>query len=293
MTHIGFIGLGIMGRPMALNLLKGGHRLALNSRSGVPQGLLEAGGISCDCGAEVARQSELIIVMVPDTPDVEQVLFGPGGVAEGLSAGKTVIDMSSISPLATKQFAAKIEQLGCRYLDAPVSGGEIGATSGALTIMVGGPDETFEAVRPILELMGKTITLVGGSGAGQTAKVANQIIVALNIEAVAEALTFASKLGADPAKVRLAIAAGFAGSRVLDVHGLRMIERTFNPGFRVRLHKKDLDLALRAASDVGMSLPATAITQQLFNACVAHGGENWDHSALVKALELMADHSLG
>jgi 2-hydroxy-3-oxopropionate reductase len=292
MTNIGFIGLGIMGHPMALNLLKGGHRLALYSRSGVPQGLIEAGGISCDSCAEVARQSEWIIVMVPDTPDVEQVLFAPGGVREGLSAGKTVIDMSSVSPLATKQFAAKIEELGCQYLDAPVSGGEIGAKSGALTIMVGGRDDAFVAARPILELMGKTITLVGENGAGQTAKVANQIIVALNIEAVSEALIFASKLGADPARVRQAIAGGFAGSRVLDVHGLRMIERTFDPGFRIRLHKKDLDLALRAAFDVGMSLPATAITQQLFNTCVAHGGENWDHSALVKALELMADHSL-
>jgi len=293
MTNVGFIGLGIMGHPMVLNLLKGGHRLALYSRSGVAQGLSEAGGVACDSGADVAKCSQIIIVMVPDTPDVEQVLFAPGGVAEGLSAGKTVIDMSSISPLATKQFAAKIEQLGCQYLDAPVSGGEIGARSGALTIMVGGREDAFIAARPILELMGKTITLVGENGAGQTAKVANQIIVALNIEAVSEALILASKLGADPVRVREAIAGGFAGSRVLDVHALRMIERTFNPGFRIRLHKKDLDIALRAASDVGMSLPATAMTQQLFNACVAHGGENWDHSALVKALELMADHCIG
>ena len=293
MLDIGFIGLGIMGQPMALNLLKGGHRLALHSRSGVPPGLSEAGGTPCGSAAEVARQSSVIIIMVPDTPDVELALFGPGGAAEGLSAGKTVIDMSSISPLATKSFAAKIEGLGCSYIDAPVSGGEIGAKSGSLTIMAGGPEKAFDAVRPVLELMGKTITRVGENGAGQTAKVANQIIVALNIEAVSEALIFASKLGVDPAKVRQAISGGFAGSRVLDVHGLRMIERTFDPGFRIKLHKKDLELALKTASDLGMALPATAIAQQLFNACAAHGGENWDHSAMVKALETMAAHALG
>jgi 2-hydroxy-3-oxopropionate reductase len=293
MARIGFIGLGIMGQPMALNLVKGGHHLALHSRSGVAPSLIEAGGAACSSGAEVARQSDVIIVMVPDTADVERVLFGAGGVSEGLSSGKTVIDMSSISPLATKTFASRIEQLGCRYLDAPVSGGEIGAKSGTLTIMVGGSQSAFEAMQPILALLGKTITLVGENGAGQTAKVANQIIVALNIEAVSEALVFASKLGADPAKVRQAIAGGFAGSRVLDVHGQRMIERTFKPGFRVRLHKKDLELALRAAADLGISLPATAVAQQLFNACVARGGEDWDHSAMVKALEVMADHALG
>jgi 2-hydroxy-3-oxopropionate reductase len=293
MARIGFIGLGIMGQPMALNLLKGGHHLALHSRSGVAQSLIEAGGAACGSGGEVARQSDVIIVMVPDTADVERVLFGAGGVSEGLSSGKTVIDMSSISPLATKTFASRIEQLGCRYLDAPVSGGEIGAKSGTLTIMVGGSQSAFEAMQPILSLLGKTITLIGENGAGQTAKVANQIIVALNIEAVSEALVFASKLGADPAKVRQAIAGGFAGSRVLDVHGQRMIERTFKPGFRVRLHKKDLELALRAAADLGIALPATAVAQQLFNACVARGGEDWDHSAMVKALEVMADHALG
>jgi 2-hydroxy-3-oxopropionate reductase len=293
MAHVGFIGLGIMGQPMALNLLKGGHRLALHSRSGVAQSLIDAGGTACGSGAEVAKQSEAIIVMVPDTPDVERVLFGKGGVSEGLSSGKTVIDMSSISPLATREFAAKINQLGCRYLDAPVSGGEIGAKSGTLTIMVGGSQVDFEAMQPILALLGKTINLVGECGSGQTAKVANQIIVALNIEAVSEALIFASKLGVDPARVRQAIAGGFAGSRVLEVHGQRMIERAFNPGFRVRLHKKDLDLALRAAADVGISLPATALAQQLFNACVARGGQDWDHSSMVKALEAMADHVLG
>ena len=293
MLNLGFIGLGIMGQPMALNLLKAGHRLSLHSRSGVPRGLSEAGGTPCGSAAEVARQSSVIIIMVPDTSDVELALFGPDGVVGGLSAGKTVIDMSSISPLATKIFSAKIEALGCSYIDAPVSGGEIGAKSASLTIMAGGPEKAFDAVRPVLELMGKTITRVGENGAGQTAKVANQIIVALNIEAVSEALVFASKLGVDPAKVRQAISGGFAGSRVLDVHGLRMIDRTFNPGFRIKLHKKDLGLALNTASELGVALPATAIAQQLFNACAARGGENWDHSAMVRALETMADHALG
>jgi 2-hydroxy-3-oxopropionate reductase len=292
MARIGFIGLGIMGRPMALNLLKGGHQLATYSRSGVARDLIEAGATRYECGADVAAQSDVIILMVPDTTDVETVLFGPHGVAEGLAAGKTVIDMSSISPLMTKTFAKKIEALGCSYLDAPVSGGEIGAKAASLTIMVGGTESAFAAVQPIFGLMGKTITLVGGPGAGQTAKVANQIIVALTIEAVGEALLFASKLGTDPAKVRQAIAGGFAGSRVLEVHGERMIARTFNPGFRIRLHKKDLDLALRSAAEVGLSLPATAMAQQLFNACVAQGGENWDHSAMVKALEALAKHAV-
>lgn len=275
---------------MAANLLKRGHRLALHSRSGVPSELLEAGAIDCGCGAEVARRAEIVIVMVPDTPDVDRVLFGPRGVMEGLTTGKTVIDMSSISPLATREFAARIEALGCSYLDAPVSGGEIGARSGNLTIMVGGAERDFERVRPLLGLMGKTITRVGGCGAGQVAKVANQIIVALNIEAVGEALLFASKLGVDPAMVRRALSGGFASSRVLDVHGERMISRSFGPGFRITLHKKDLDLALRAAADVSVCLPATALVQQLFNSCVASGGGDCDHSAIVRALETLAHH---
>jgi 2-hydroxy-3-oxopropionate reductase len=289
MAKIGFIGLGIMGQPMALNLIKGGHELAAHSRRGVPKELLQAGAIQHDSGSAVATHSDVIILMLPDTPDVERVLFDKNGVAEGLAAGKTVIDMSSISPLMTQTFAKRIEAAGSHYLDAPVSGGEVGAKAASLTIMVGGTESAFEAVRPILGLMGKTITLVGSHGAGQIAKVANQIIVALNIEAVAEALLLASRLGADPAKVRQAISGGFAGSRVLDVHGERMITRAFNPGFRIRLHKKDLALALQSANEVGVSLPATAMAQQLFNSCLAHGGENWDHSAMVKALEVLAD----
>jgi 2-hydroxy-3-oxopropionate reductase len=231
--------------------------------------------------------------MVPDTPDVEKVLFGAGGVAEGLSAGKIVVDMSSISPIETKAFAKRINELGCQYLDAPVSGGQVGAKAASLTIMVGGSEETFNAVKPLFELMGKNITLVGGNGDGQTTKVANQIIVALTIEAVAEALLFAAKAGADPSKVRQALMGGFASSRILEVHGERMIKRTFDPGFRIELHQKDLNLALSNARLMGVSLPNTATAQELFNACVAHGGKAWDHSAMLRALETMANFQVG
>jgi 2-hydroxy-3-oxopropionate reductase len=290
MSNIGFIGLGIMGKPMAANLIKGGHTLFLHSRSGVPQDLTAAGGKACASAKEVAQKSEIIILMLPDTPDVEKVLFGPEGVVNGLTAGKTVVDMSSISPIETKQFAKRINALGCEYVDAPVSGGEVGARNAALTIMVGGNQGAFDKVKPVFELMGKNITLVGGNGDGQTCKVCNQIIVALNIEAVSEALVFASKAGADPAKVRQALMGGFAASRILEVHGERMIKRTFDPGFRIELHQKDLSLALAGARSMGMSLPNTATTQQLFNSCVANGGAKWDHSALVRALEKLANH---
>ena len=293
MSKVGFIGLGIMGKPMSLNLIRGGHELYVHSRHGAPQDVVAAGATACDSGMEVARKADTVITMVPDTPDVAAVLFGAKGVAEGLTRGKMVVDMSSISPVETKQFAQKINALGCQYLDAPVSGGEVGAKAASLTIMVGGPEEAFNKVKPLFELMGKNITLVGGNGDGQTCKVANQIIVALNIEAVGEALLFASKMGADPAKVRQALMGGFASSRILEVHGERMIKRTFNPGFRIELHQKDLNLALSSARQVGVSLPNTATAQELFNACAAHGGKGWDHSALVRALELLADHEIG
>jgi len=245
-----------------------------------------------DSGRAVAEVADIVILMVPDTPDVETVLFGENGVAYGLSSGKLVIDMSSISPIATKEFAAKVNALGCDYLDAPVSGGEVGAKAGSLTIMVGGPEAAFEKMKPIFALMGKNITLVGANGDGQTTKVANQIIVALNIAAVGEALLFASKAGADPAKVRQALMGGFASSRILEVHGERMIKRTFNPGFRIRLHQKDLGLALHGARELGVSLPQTASAAQLMQACAANGMADLDHSALVKALELMASHQV-
>jgi 2-hydroxy-3-oxopropionate reductase len=240
----------------------------------------------------VAQKADIVFLMLPDTPDVEKVLFGPNGVSEGLTKGKTVVDMSSIAPLATKEYAKRVGELGCDYLDAPVSGGEVGAKGASLTIMVGGPQATFDKVQPYFQLMGKNITLVGGNGDGQTCKVANQIIVALTIEAVGEALLFASKAGADPAKVRQALMGGFAASRILEVHGERMIKRTFNPGFRIELHQKDLNLALAGARALGLALPHTASTQQLFSACVANGGAAWDHSGLVKALELMGKHEV-
>jgi 2-hydroxy-3-oxopropionate reductase len=288
--NIGFIGLGIMGKPMAGKLIEGGHTLFLQTRSGVPDELTAAGGSACATAKEVAQKADIIITMVPDTPDVEKVLFGENGVAEGLSKGKIVVDMSSISPIATREFAERLQKLGTDYVDAPVSGGEVGAKNAALTIMVGANDATFEKVKPLFELMGKNITLVGGIGAGQVCKVANQIVVALNIEAVGEALLLASKAGVDPAKVRQALMGGFASSKILEVHGERMIKRTFDPGFRIELHQKDLNLALSTARGLGVSLPNTATAQELFNSCQAHGGGKWDHSAMVKALEILADH---
>ena len=292
MSKVGFVGLGIMGSPMAGHLLAAGHEIHAYDLRPVPAALIEAGARACKSGKEVAQRSDVVITMVPDTPHVAAVLFDADGVAEGLSPGKVVIDMSSISPVETKAFAQRINALGCAYLDAPVSGGEVGAKAGTLTIMVGGPEAAFEIARPLLQLMGKNITLVGGNGDGQTCKVANQIIVALNIEAVGEALLFASKMGADPAKVRQALMGGFAASRVLEVHGERMVKRTFAPGFRIELHQKDLNLALASARSVGLSLPNTATAQELFNACAAHGGKAWDHSAMVRALEMLANHEV-
>jgi 2-hydroxy-3-oxopropionate reductase len=290
---VGFIGLGIMGRPMAGHLVKAGHELYVHDLRPAPQDLLDQGARDCRSGREVAEQAEVIITMVPDTPHVEAALFGPGGVAEGLSPGKVVVDMSSIAPLETKKFAARINDLGCDYLDAPVSGGDVGAKAASLTIMVGGPEAAFEKVKPLFELMGKNITLVGGNGDGQTTKVANQIIVALTIEAVAEALLFASKAGADPAKVRQALMGGFASSRIMEVNGERMINRNFNPGFRIELHQKDLNLALSGARALGLSLPNTATCQELFNSCAAHGGKAWDHSGMLRALEIAGNFEIG
>ena len=293
MSKVGFVGLGIMGTPMAEHLIKAGHEVFLFSLPSVPQSLVAAGGIACACGKDVAQKADIIITMVPDTPHVAAALFDANGIAEGLSAGKIVVDMSSISPLETKEFARKINALGCEYLDAPVSGGEVGAKNATLSIMVGGSEAAFTTVKPLFELMGKNITLVGGNGDGQTAKVANQIIVALNIEAVGEALLFAAKAGADPAKVREALMGGFASSKILEVHGERMVKRTFNPGFRIELHQKDLNLALSSARQLGLSLPNTATAQELFNSCVAHGGRAWDHSGMVRALERMANFEIG
>ncbi|WP_431281254.1 2-hydroxy-3-oxopropionate reductase [Humitalea sp. 24SJ18S-53] len=284
---IGFIGLGIMGRPMALNLAKGGHSLFVPERASLTPEMRASAEVLADAAA-VAAAAEVVIIMVPDTPDVEAVLFGADGIAPALKPGTLVIDMSSISPTATQGYAKRLVEAGCDWVDAPVSGGEVGAKAASLTIMCGGTDDAFARALPLFELMGKNITHVGPAGAGQTCKVANQIIVALNIEAVAEALVFASKAGADPAKVRQALMGGFAASRILEVHGERMIKRTFAPGFRIRLHQKDLNLALSAGRDLGVALPNTASAQQLFSAVAAQGGADLDHSALVKALETMA-----
>ena len=296
-VKIGFIGLGVMGTPMAEHLLRAGHQLFVYSRGKLPKSIAESSATQCLSARGVAERAEVVFTMVPDTPDVEAVLFGADGLAEGLakqgSVRKTVVDMSSISPIATKAFAQKINALGADYLDAPVSGGEVGARNATLSIMVGGEQQVFDRIRPLLELMGKNITLVGGNGDGQTAKVANQIIVALNIEAVGEALLFASRAGADPARVRQALLGGFASSKILEVHGERMIQRTFDPGFRIQLHQKDLNLALSSARELGVALPNTAMAQELFNSCVAHGGKAWDHSGMVRALEMMSNFEIG
>ena len=295
MAKIGFIGLGIMGAPMAGHLINNGHQLFTHTQGPTPSQLVEAGATVCASSAEVAAQADVIIIMVPDTPQVEEVLFAENGVAAGLAtgSGKVVVDMSSISPVATKEFARRIRDLGCDYLDAPVSGGEVGAKAASLTIMVGGSEAAFDRVKPLFDLMGKNVTLVGGNGDGQVTKVANQIIVALTIEAVGEALLLASKAGADPARVRTALMGGFASSRILEVHGERMIKRSFDPGFRIDLHRKDLNLALTTARQLGVPLPNTATAQELFNTCAAHEGGSWDHSAMVRALEIMANFEIG
>jgi 2-hydroxy-3-oxopropionate reductase len=278
---------------MADHLMQAGHSLVVFDKAGIPEELIKAGAVPAGSSGEAARGVDTVIIMVPDTPHVEAVLFGQDGAAASLSPGTIVVDMSSISPIATKEFARRINELGCEYLDAPVSGGEVGAKAASLTIMVGGSQSAFDRVRPLFDLMGKNVTLVGNNGDGQTTKVANQIIVALTIEAVGEALLFASKAGADPAKVRQALMGGFASSRILEVHGARMIQRNFDPGFRIELHQKDLNLALQGARALKVALPATAACQELLNAAVAQGGGSWDHSAIVRVLENLADHQIG
>ena len=291
---VGFIGTGIMGRPMAGRLQAAGHRLLIvKHRSAPPRDLLDSGAVVAESAMAVAESSDVVFTMVPDTAAVEDALFRKRGVAEGLGPGKVVVDMSSISPSATKVFAERIRKLGCEYLDAPVSGGDVGAAEGTLSIMVGGTSEAFHRVKPLLEVMGETVTLVGGSGAGQTCKVANQMIVGINIAAVSEALVLASKAGLDPVRIRRALLGGFASSRILEVHGQRMIDRAFQPGGRIELHQKDLSMALAEAGNLGVAVPMTSICRDLLNACTAQGGAGWDHSALVRAYELLADHELG
>lgn len=290
--RIGFIGLGVMGAPMAMNLQEAGHEIITSlNRSPLPDGIKAE---VLECPADAARAAEVVITILPDTPDVERVLMREGGVLEGMESGKLMIDMSSIGPIETAEMAKAFAEKGVDYVDAPVSGGEVGAKNAALTIMCGGSDKSFERAKPLLEVMGKNITLVGNNpGAGQTCKIANQIIVALNIEAVSEALVFASKAGCDPAKVREALMGGFASSKILEVHGERMINRTFDPGFRLKLHQKDLNLALQSARTLQVALPNTATAQELMNTCAARGEEDADHSGLVRALERLANHEIG
>ncbi len=293
MANLGFVGLGIMGRPMASNLLAAGHKVHVYDLLPEPARELAAkGAVACSSSREVAQKSDIIFIMVQDTPDAEAVLFGKEGIAEGVRQGCVVVDMSSISPIATKEFATRLATLGVEMLDAPVSGGQVGAENASLSIMVGGKPEVFAQIKPYFQIMGKNIVHVGGNGDGQTCKVANQIVVGLTIEAVAEALLFASKAGADPAKVRDALLGGFAQSRILELHGERMLKRTFAPGFRIRLQQKDLNLALQAARSLGLSLPNTSTAQELFNAVAAEGGSELDHSALVLALEKLANHKV-
>jgi len=293
MANIGFIGVGIMGKPMAGHLLAAGHTVHVYDLMAEPvQELASKGAVSCSSCQEIARKSDITFIIVPDTPDVEAVLFGKDGVADGVRSGSIVVDMSSISPIATKEFAKKLDAMGVEMLDAPVSGGQVGAEKATLSIMVGGKPEVFNQIKPYFEIMGKNIIHIGGNGDGQTCKVANQIVVGSTIEAVSEALLFASKAGADPAKVREALLGGFAQSRILDLHGERMIKRTFAPGFRIRHQQKDLNLALQGARSLGLSLPSTAVVQELFNAVAAQGGSDLDHSALVLALETLANHKV-
>jgi 2-hydroxy-3-oxopropionate reductase len=293
MANLGFIGLGIMGKPMCRNLMKGGHHLHIYDI--VPSSLAslqQAGATICGSSREVVECSAVTFMVVPDTPDVETALFGPRGAAERPAPGKIIVDMSSISPVETKEFARRLAAQGIEMLDAPVSGGEMGAESGTLSIMVGGKPEVLATVRPYLDLMGKTITHIGDHGAGQTAKVANQIIVALNLEAICEALLFASKAGADPIKVRAALMGGAANSRLLELKGEWVLNHRFQPGFRVRHQQKDLNIALDAARKLGLTLPNTATTQELYNAVAGEGGSDLDHSALIMALERLSNHRI-
>ena len=287
--QIGFVGLGIMGRPQALNLLKGGHRLAVYARRAESmKPLADAGATACATPAEVARLSDVTFTMVSDTADVEQVILGKGGVIEGVKSGAVVVDMSTISPSATRAMAKRLAEAGAEMLDAPVSGGEGGAIAGTLSIMVGGKQEVFDRVKPLFECMGKNIVRIGDNGAGQVAKACNQIVVAVTIEAVSEAIALARRLGVDAGKVREALMGGFAGSRVMEVHGKRMLDNDFKPGFKVRLHQKDLRIVLDAAHEAGLSLPGTALAAQNLNALMGSGDGEIDSSAIIKVLERMA-----
>ena len=284
--NIAFIGLGIMGKPMALNLHKAGHTVFVHGRraeSMTP--LCEGGCTRCDSPADAASKADVIIVMVSDTPDVEQVIFGEHGIVHGAKHGAVVVDMSTISPTATRRFAEDLRERGIEMLDAPVSGGDVGAINATLSIMVGGKPEVFERVKPVFEAMGKNIVLVGDNGAGQVAKACNQIVVAVTIEGVAEALSFARKNDVDPAKVRDALMGGFAGSRILEVHGKRMLDNDYTPGFKTKLHQKDINIVMQTAKELGLSLPGAALVMQHLNALMGTGNGELDSAAVMKIVE--------
>lgn len=290
MERIGFIGLGIMGKPMALNLLKAGHSLVVLERASAgTQEVIAAGAEARPTPAAVAEVSDVVITMLPDSPQVEEVILGPNGVLEGIQPGGLVIDMSTVLPATARRVAAAARERGAEALDAPVSGGQVGAQNATLSIMVGGSAEAFQCARPIFEKLGKNIVHVGEAGAGQVTKAANQIVVAVTIAAVSEALVLAAKAGVDPAKVREALLGGFAQSRILDLHGNRMLQRNFQPGFKAKLHRKDLSIILDTARELGVALPATGVVTELMNALIARGGGELDHSALVTVLEALAD----
>ena len=287
--NVGFIGPGIMGGPMAHNLIKGGHKLHVYARRPEAMAsLLTAGATGCTTPAEVAKYADVIFTIVSDTPDVEEVIFGANGIAGSARAGAVIVDMSTISPNATKQFAERLAKLGIDMLDAPVSGGETGAINGTLSIMAGGKVEVFERVKPLFECMGKNIVHIGDNGAGQVAKACNQIVVAVTIEAVAEALTFARKNGANPAKVRAALMGGFAGSKIMEVHGQRMLDNDFKPGFKVGLHQKDMRIVMETAHQLGVALPAAALVTQHLNALMGTNDAELDSSAIVKVIARMS-----
>lgn len=293
-VQIGFIGLGIMGKPMAHNLLRAGFSLTVHNRGRGPvEELVREGAIDGKSPRGVAEQSGIIITMLPDSPDVQQVVMGQDGVVRSIRPEAVLVDMSTISPIVTQELAAAVEAQGAQMLDAPVSGGEKGAIEGTLSIMVGGREDVFQRVRPVFEALGKNIVHIGGHGTGQVTKACNQIVVALTIQAVSEAMVLAARAGTDPAKVRQALLAGFAQSRVLDVHGQRMLERNFTPGFRVRLHQKDLNIALATGEALGVPLPATAVVQEAFTALRGMGRSDYDHSSLVTLLEDMAGIQVG
>ena len=290
---IGFIGLGIMGKPMARHLLKAEYPLIIHNRSRAPvDELTKEGALPAASSQEVAQRSEVIITMLPDSPDVELVYAGEGGIFAGVKSGSLLIDMSSISPVVARKLATEAEKRGCDMLDAPVSGGEAGAIAASLSIMIGGKVSAVERAMAIFEKVGKNIVHVGAVGAGQVTKAANQMVVGTTIAIVGEALVLAAKAGVDPAKVRQALLGGFAQSKVLEAHGQKMLDRNFKPGFRIRLHEKDLKIALATGSEYGVPLMVTGVVGQMMTAMKGMGNSELDHSALVKFVEESAKKEL-